>query len=373
MRRERPKAVHVSIVHPAGDVRIFVKECRSLAAAGYDVTLYARTEEAYERDGIRVRPVPTSRSRLGRMTVGVWSLLRPLLRECADIYHLHDPELVPLGLALRARGYPVVFDAHEPFALQVYDKGYLPAALRPTVSAAAVALQYLTGRGLSAVVAASPVAAEAYAGARRLATVNNFPVTAEGTDIVPYSRRSRALVYVGGLSRARGWHAMLDAACRIHAQTGGRLTLVGPFQQPELEDDLARPEVAKAVEYLGVLDPFEARRVMADSCVGLVLFQRSRAHERAWPNKLFEYMAAGVPIVASNFTHWQEILASRGSGIVVRPDDPDAVANACLEILANPSRGADMSTNGRSAATDHYVWDNEARTLLSLYAELLRG
>lgn len=372
------KSVHVSIVHPATDVRIFIKQCKTLSGAGYDVVLYARTPNAAQDvDGVTVKPVPQGGGRAKRMTIGVWSLLRPLLAERADIYHLHDPELVPLGLALRAlRKVPVIFDAHEPLPLQIYDKHWIPGPLRPVVSKATKLLVKLTGRAISAIVAASPLAAEAYTGARKIVTVNNYPIVLEGDDYdIPYEKRSRDLVYVGGISEGRGLAQMIEVARRLHERTGGRLTLVGPFQPAALETQVRA--AGDAVDYLGVLPPAEARRIMAEGKVGLLLFQRSRAHERSMPNKLFEYMASGVPVVASDFPHWGDIIRSKNehgdqrTGLTVAPDDVDAIENAVLEILSDAERAAEMGRLGREAATERYTWASEARTLLSLYDELL--
>lgn len=368
------KSVHVSIVHPATDVRIFTKQCKTLSGAGYDVVLYARTPNAAQDvEGVTVKPVPQGGNRLTRMTVGVWSLLRPLLAERADIYHLHDPELVPLGIALRARAkVPVIFDAHEPLPLQIYDKHWIPDPLRPAVSRATKLLVKLTGRSISAIVAASPLAAEAYTGARRIVTVNNYPIVLEGDDYdIPYEKRSRDLVYVGGISEGRGLAQMIEAGRRLHERTGGKLTLVGPFQPAALESKVR--EAGDAVDYLGVLPPAEARRIMAEGKVGLLLFQRSRAHERSMPNKLFEYMASGVPVVASDFPHWGDIIGvgEQRTGLTVEPDDVDAIDGAVQEILADADQAAEMGRLGREAATTQYTWASEARTLLSLYEELL--
>lgn len=364
------KVVHVSIVHPATDVRIFTKQCTTLRDAGYDVTLYARTDAPHVEAGIPIRPVPCPRSRATRMTIGVWRLLRPLLAERADLYHFHDPELIPLAFALRLRGKRVVFDAHEPLPLQIYDKHWIPEPLRPLVSGATRLLVRLAGRLVHAIVAASPLAAEAYAAAHRIVTVNNYPIVLEGDDYnVPYPKRTRDLVYVGGITDGRGFDEMVAVANRIFERTGERLTLVGPFQPPELE--AAVRAAAPAVDYLGVLPPADARQVMAEAKVGLLLFQQSRAHERSMPNKLFEYMASGLPVVASNFAHWREIIADADAGVVVRPDDVDAIEAAAAGLLADPERAERLGDNGRLAATERYTWASEAETLLALYDDLL--
>lgn len=378
--RSGPRVVHVSTVHRSTDVRVFGKECRTLAAAGYDVTLYARVDRAgesraYDEDGVHVVPVPQPASRVIRMTRTVWGLLRPLHARRAAVYHLHDPELIPLGLVLRLLGHTVVYDAHEDLPAQVLEKGWVPRPARPVVVRVSRLLVRLAGRGLSAIVAATPTIARGYRGAARVATVGNFPILLDSDTEVPYEERPRPLAYVGGVARARGLATMLEAARLVHAgdgghggHAGGRLSLAGPFQPAALAAELAGTQ--DAVDYLGVLAPVDARRVMGESRVGLLLYHRSRAHEDSMPNKLFEYMAAGVPVVASDFPLWQEIVAETGAGFVVPPEDAEAVAKAARWLLENPAEAAVMGRRGRRAVRERYSWQTEASTLRALYAAL---
>ncbi|HEY8457163.1 MAG TPA: glycosyltransferase family 4 protein [Actinopolymorphaceae bacterium] len=364
--------VHVSIVHRASDIRIFHKQCRSLADAGHTVTLYARApvQDLPEGTGVRVVHVPEYRSRLTRMTVGVARLLRPLWRERADVYHLHDPELIPLGLALRARGRTVVFDAHEPLPDQIFAKSWIPGPLRRPVAWLTRLLVRIAGRGLSAVVAASPLVAETYAGAKRLVTVANFPILHPHSSPIPYDERSRGVVYVGGISELRGLASMLDVArfaCRPH---GEKLTLIGPFSPPELEARLDEHGLRDVVDYLGVQPPDRARQLVAEAKVGLILQIGPPAYRKNLPTKMFEYMAEGLPVVASDFPLWREILDEAGAGVVVAPEDGQAAAEAVSKLLADPAEAAAMGERGRKAVHDRYHWEPEARKLLSLYAEL---
>ncbi|WP_063828687.1 glycosyltransferase family 4 protein [Actinopolymorpha alba] len=388
----RPKAVHVSIVHRSTDIRIFHKQCRSLAAAGYDVTLYARTDgvgpdgrspsgagtpQPYTEDGVRVVPVPRHGSRVSRMTVGVWSLFRPLLAQQADVYHFHDPELIPLAIALRARGRKVIFDAHEPLPAQIMAKHWIPGPLRPLVARATEVLVRVAGRGMTAVVAASPLVAGVYAGAKRLATVNNFPIlqdqyaVAGGDADIPYHQRTRGMVYVGGLSDIRGLATMLEVARIAGTRHGEKLTLIGPFMPPELEQRLEDPSLTDVIDYVGVKKPVEARQLIREARVGLILQIGPEAYKQNLPTKMFEYMAEGLPVVASHFPLWQGILDDAEAGVVVPPEDGRAAAEAVSRLLANPAEAADMGRRGRKAVHEKYSWEAEAQTLLSLYDSLL--
>jgi glycosyltransferase involved in cell wall biosynthesis len=367
-KADRPKAVHVSIVHQATDVRVFVRECRSVAASGYDVTLFAKAPQAFEEDGVRVVPVPEPSNRLARMTVGTWGLLRPLLRERGDVYHLHDPELIPLGIVLRLFGKQVVYDAHEDLPAQVLGKVWIPKPLRPAVAVVAKLVVSLAGRGLSAVVAATPTVAKAY-GKARVVVVCNYPLIMDDRPAIPYAERIGGLVYVGALSGIRGFDVMLEVARIVHEKRGVGLTLIGRLQPASLEAKLAGREAY--VDYRGVLASPEARRVMGESRVGLVLLQETKALVDALPTKMFEYMAEGLPFVSSNFPLWAEIVEDSGSGLVVSPTDVEAAADAVLAILDDAEDAAAMADRGRKAVAERYSWEPELHKLLDLYAELV--
>ncbi|MFD2078613.1 glycosyltransferase [Actinopolymorpha cephalotaxi] len=397
----RPRAVHVSTVHAATDIRIFHKQCRTLAAAGYDVVLHARTDHLqgpgrpYEQDGVRVVPVPPSPGRAARMTVGVWRLFRPLLAHDADVYHFHDPELLPLAVALRLCGRTVVFDAHEPLPAQILAKPWIPPRLRPAVAMATRLLVRLAGRGVTAVVAASPLVESVYAGARRMVVVNNFPILpgddptarpevgrvgqagreedAERPPEIPYDRRPRGIVYVGGLSDLRGLSAMLDVARIAGTRHGERLTLIGTFMPAELEARLAEPELAGLIEYVGAQPPKRVRELLGESRVGLILQVGPEAYKRNLPTKMFEYMAEGMPVVASHFPLWKQILDEAEAGVTVDPEDGRAAAEAVSRLLSDPVEAAAMGRRGRKAVYERYSFGPEAAKLLALYDSLLPG
>ena len=406
----RPRAVHVSTVHAATDIRIFHKQCRTLAAAGYDVVLHARTGNPgehdpgrlYEQDGVRVVPVPGSSGRAARMTVGVWRLFRPLLAHDADVYHFHDPELVPLAMALRLCGRNVVFDAHEPLPAQILAKPWIPPRLRPVVAAATRLLVRLAGRGVTAVVAASPLVESVYTGARRMVVVNNFPIlpgddptarpTARPTPRpaagqaaapeeddadrpaeIPYDRRPRGIVYVGGLSDLRGLSAMLDVARIAGTRHGERLTLIGTFVPADLEARLAEPELAGLIEYVGVQPPKRVRELLGESPRRPDPAGRAGGVQAEPPDEDVRVhgrgdAGGGVPLPAV------EADPRRGRGRRHRrPRGRPGGRGGGVAAAVDPVEAAEMGRRGRKAVYERYSFGPEAAKLLALYDSLLPG
>ncbi len=95
-------------------------------------------------------------------------------------------------------------------------------------------------------------------------------------------------------------------------------------------------------------------------------------HVDAQPNKMFEYMSAGIPVIASDFPLWREIIEGCGCGICVDPLDPKKIAEAIDYLVDNPEIARRMGENGRKAVYDRYNWDVEEKKLLALYDSLLR-
>jgi glycosyltransferase involved in cell wall biosynthesis len=372
MRHAAPKVVHLSTAHPWTDNRVFRRECRSLARNGYDVTLIAVADKAQCSDGVHIIPAAPVRGRLHRMVGGVFHALRLAWHMKADIYHLHDPELIPIMPLLRLRGGKVVYDAHEDLPAQVLDKEYLPAAARRAAALAGRALCRFAGRNSSYVVAATPTIAQRFA-PRPAAVLHNYPELLPEVDrLVPYGSREKVIIHTGSLSRIRGAEQMVDAIA-LAGLDGWRLRLVGPHWPAALTAELAsRPGWAR-VDNLGAVSSLEARRLSSTARIGLLLFQPSAAHRDALPNKLFEYMAAGVPLIASDFPLWRSIVEEVGCGLLVDPTSPEAIARALRVLADDPARAEAMGECGRQAVLHRLNWTCEERSLLGLYDGLMRA
>ena len=125
-----PSVVHLTTVHEPFDSRIFHRECKALAKAGYDVALLAPGRTDSIVDGIQVGSLPRSNHRVLRMSLGVGRTLIKALGRRADLYHFHDPELIPAGLLLRLLGKRVIYDIHEDNRTALEEREYLPSPLR---------------------------------------------------------------------------------------------------------------------------------------------------------------------------------------------------------------------------------------------------
>jgi glycosyltransferase involved in cell wall biosynthesis len=366
----RRRVAHVTSVHPPDDARIFAKECRALAEAGYEVHLVAPGATESVVDGVRLHGLPRAPGRLRRMTstvIGAYRVARSLR---ADVYHLHDPELIPAGLLLRAGGAQVVYDVHEHLPQQILSKPWVHVRARRGLAALADRGERIAARHLSAIVAAEPHVHDRLAGAaRRAVTVMNYPSLEEFAPAIrPWDEKAMEVCYVGGLTEIRGAREMVRAIAR----TSGTLTLAGDFSPPSLRDELESEPGWRQVAALGRVGRPEVAATMGRARAGLVVLKPVPKYLEATATKLFEYMAAGIPVIASDFPSWRAILDRHDSGVCVDPDDPQAIAAAIQRMLDDDETGSRMGGNGRRAVEQLYGWDGERDKLLALYEELER-
>ena len=362
---------HLTSVHPRSDIRIFLKMCVSLAGAGHDVTLVVADGKGEKiEDGVRIVDAGKSGSRLDRMVGATRRVLARAIELDADLYHIHDPELLPAALALKRRGKRVIFDAHEDLPRQILSKPYLHPAARRAVSWAAGLFERYAARKLDAVIGATPfITAKFAAMGADAVNINNFPMLGELDAAAPWDAKAREVCYVGGIEVVRGIREVVTAmAC---CRSGARLNLAGNFSEKQVRLDVGAAPGWARVNELGFVSRSQVRDVLACSVAGLVTLHPTPAYLDSLPIKMFEYMSAGLPVIASDFPLWRELIEGNECGLCVDPQDPKAIAAAIDRLIEDPDLARRMGGNGRRAVHERYNWSIEENKLLALYQRLL--
>jgi glycosyltransferase involved in cell wall biosynthesis len=369
------KVCVLTSAHPAFDVRIFHKECKSLAQAGYDVTLIASLDSDCKRDGITFIALPRWRGRADRLLRGSYSVYKKAIEANADIYHFHDPELIPTALQLRLAGKKVVYDIHEDLPRTISYKSYVPRPLKATVARVAEILENWAGRRFSALVAATPTIGNRFRNVNeKVVVVNNYPKIEEiGPRDADAHRENRAasLLYIGmRITRARGAEEMVRAIGLLPARLQASLTLVGEWDPFDLPRPLSTIPGWERTKFVGPLGRDGVTSELRKARAGLVILHPEPNYITSQPVKLFEYMCAGLPVIASDFPICREIVTNAKCGVLVDPRNAEEIASAMEFLLTNPAEADAMGQRGLQAVRDNYNWAVEEEVLLDVYRRL---
>ena len=362
------KVTHLTSVHPRKDSRIFHKECSSLARAGHSVTLLvADGFEPEDLNGVHIESVLPFKNRLLRLLIGPYRFFRAARAFRADVYHLHDPELIILGILLKIfLGARIIYDAHEDLPKQIFSKQYLPAPLRKPLSRLVQFVQWITLPWLDGLVTATPsIRNSLFKLNKNIVDIKNFPIIGELSTSEDTHATSRAVCYVGGLFATRGIVELIEAAALLPDNI--EILLAGPMESESFHRSLEQMDGWQHTQYLGVLGREGVRDLLSRSAVGMVTLSATPNHLESYPTKMFEYMSAGLPVIASDLPLWREIVEGAQCGVLVDPGDAKAVSEAILAIVDHQGKAKEMGMNGQRAVLEKYNWELEAKRLINFY------
>lgn len=368
------RIAHITSVHPRQDVRILWKECSSLAMSELgSISLYVADglgNEISQRVSIRDLG-KIEGGRIARALVGNFRAIRAVLSEKPSIVHFHDPELIPTGIVVRLLGCKVIYDVHEDVPRQILNKHWLPRVLRFPTAWLMALLEWISSRIFTSIVAATPTIAARFP-SHKTVTVHNFPVLTEFMPFKPVACRKRKFnfVYVGGLSEIRGTYEIIKAFGCIANSCNCFLDLAGSFSSASEELYAKSLSGWDRVRYHGYVTRGKVTELLEGACAGLVVLHPIPNYKDAYPIKMFEYMAAGLPVIASDFPLWRRIIEEHSCGLLVDPLNVDEIADALRWFLEYPQEAEAMGRRGREAVESSYNWDKEKDTLLGLYSKL---
>jgi glycosyltransferase involved in cell wall biosynthesis len=269
-------------------------------------------------------------------------------------------------------GKKVVYDIHEDVPRQLLSKPYL---IPPVLRLLALIFERYENQAAkhfdSLITATSQIRSRFEKLHPLVVDINNYPILNELSENESrlWSSKKRQVCYVGGLSLIRGLNEMLEAARLI---TDGTILLAGNFESPKLLERFNRCR-AQNIKYVGYVDRNQVAQIMKESMAGLALFHPAPNHLNAQPNKLFEYMAAGIPVIASAFPLWDSLVRGTDCGILVDPQKPVEIARAIEWIFSNPVEAESKGCNARRAVEQKFNWRSEEQKLVETYRHLEHG
>ncbi len=360
-------------VHPSTDTRIYHKEAKTLANHGYKVILFASKNDDSWQNGVEIQRT-NYKSRFERF-VNIPKIFWKAYQLKADIYHLHDPETLPIGFILKLLRKKVVYDTHEDFTKKILIKYWIPKKMRSIIGIVVGILEKMAVKFFSAVIVTQQ---EQKKMGGKVYVLENAPIC-HGSLIDEAYCLSKTIandnvfrvIYAGGISLTRGLEEMVQAIGFLNNHLPAQLWLCGSVENPKDLKRVMSSSYGTFVEYLGLLQLSHAFAHLIKADAGLITWKDVGDYSQTSTNKLYEYMLFGLPFVASNFKKWQKQLESVRAGFFVNPDNPEEIAEALWWIATHPDESEEMGRRGKEFIRVSYNWERESKKLLDLYDKLL--
>lgn len=366
------RVVHMTTVHHPYDPRIYHKECLSLHNAGHDVTLIAQadTETAQDKP-IKHIPVKTYTSRLKRMIFGTIEAYKKAKNQDADVYHFHDPELLPAAWLLKRKDNVVIYDIHEDYVTSIMQKEYMRTSVKKVIASTYKYMEKFFSRKMELCLA-EKYYKDIYP---RGKCILNYPTINE--NFINHSRNDTpledALLYTGNVSYVRGAliHAkipLIDESVSVHFVGKCPSDLAEEMYEVagDKQDNLEIEGIDRFIEK----EDIEARYLGRNWLAGVALFPPTEHYMNKELTKFFEYMNAGLPIICSNFPVWKEFMETYECGIAVDPYDESEIQQAIAYLRNNQDVAKRMGENGRKAVMEELNWRTEENKLVTWYEQL---
>jgi len=366
------KVCQITSVHPPLDIRVFYKMSKSLAKAGYDVTLIATNPELEVIEGVRIVPFPVYKNRFKRLLLSPFKMFSLAMKEKAAIYHFHDPELMVTGFLLKLCGKKVIYDVHEDYTKEIFDKYWLKyRSLRKIVSLIYKCIEILFTRLCITKVVAVTTDIAAKFPRKKTVVVKNFADLELIASAKPKAEKKEKpiIIYVGGLYRAKG---ILETVQAIGLTQGkAELWLLGKWGEPGLKEECMRTDGWRYTRYKGVFKPEEVYSYLKIADIAISTQYPVDNFLTALPVKFFEYMACSLPMIISAFPFWVEMFGQ--CTLFVDPYKPGEIADKIRYLLENPEKGRELGQKGYRLVAEKYNWKSEEKKLLSVYNEMLKS
>lgn len=371
------KVVHLTTTRYRYDQRVLWREAVSLQEHGYDVTIVVNDTQGNEtlENGIKIVSTGFApQGRAQRMTEGVDRVYDLGLAQNADIYQLHETELLPIALKLKRQGKKVIFDSHEFYGEVIKGRDWIPSMLRRPISWGYNFYEtYVCKRIDGVIVVGTYDGKDWFDGrAKHVACVPNYPKWREFENVrVPSYASRKNVCYSGGISREAGCLVLVRAV----DMAGQKLVLAGRFQGDLFRKAFLKEDVHGVVQYLGYLNRDELFEMYAKCAIGVCTFLDTGGQNVKTDNfntKVYEYMAMGMPVILSDWPYKRKMIEKYQFGLVAKPDDAEDIASKISWLVDHPKEAEQMGKNGKRLLEEQFIWERTAEpALLKLYEEIM--
>jgi glycosyltransferase involved in cell wall biosynthesis len=328
-------------------------------------------QEIDARSGYRITDTGPKLKRLARMSLGGYRMFRAVLHAHPKIAHFHDPELIPWAILLRLFRIKVIYDVHEDYPEAIAQNFRLPLIARKTLPIFVRFIEWMTAPFFNGIVTTTPTIAAKFP-SKRTVLIRNWPIISEffTPANTPMQARPKEIAYIGTITKNRNIIGMLDAICGTK-NTDISLRLAGDFPVKEDEEAARLHPGWEYVHFHGWVSRENITSICSSVRAGLVVIKPIKHLTVSLPIKLFEYMAAGLPVIVSDFPLWRAIVEESKCGLLVDPMKPNEITNAIDWIINHPDEAQKMGERGRKAVATRCNWQQESLTLFGLYERIM--
>ena len=368
------KVCMLTTVHSPFSTRIFYKEAKSLAKV-HEVVLVTPDEERTDKevDGIRIITVKKPKSKLLH-PITMWRVFKAGLKQDCDVYHCHEPDSLMIGVLLKIlKGKRIIYDIHEHWPSEIA-YGWLKIKSKISdkiVQLISLRIELFFSKFTDCLIAVSDSVAERFKKRTKspyiipnvpLTTIINFDDVEKDSEIVQMG---------GGLQSFHGVDESVTAVSKVKNKYPNiKLKIIGNILV-DINTMIKKYSLEDNIIFTGYLPYKDMYKEISGGKIGLLILNYEFYNSYiGLPNKLFDYMLCGLPVVASNFPEISKVVKEADCGILVDPTNVDEIANAILYLLEHPEEAKRMGENGRRAVEEKYNWERMEEKLLELYRRL---
>ncbi len=374
INKKNKRQLHVCIittVHNRFDGRIFHRQAITLKNAGYKITFLVPGNFNGIEEGIHIISFPVLRNKYKRLLSNI-RIVRTALKLKADMYHFHDPDFILYGVILKwISKQVVIFDVHEDFSLVLLEGEWIPKWLRKIYSTVYRFVEKFASKFFDGLITATDHIHTLFPKEKSI-VVHNYPennnIRLNRNNTIPNS-----LVFIGGLTPIRGIEEMLKAVVISQDKLPIEIHIYGQFTDMDYEKKIMSIYNYEYIHFHDVLPMNEMYQKVSQYSAGIICYLPLPNHIESMPNKIFEYMMLGLPIIGTNFPLWKKIIDENGCGLTCNSSNSKEISDCILSLFSDANELENKARTSSIVYNNHYSWGNEKQLLLNFYSSFLEN
>jgi len=362
----------ITTSHPADDNRIYLKEIMTLLKK-YRVVYITTGNIANRPNGLEIVEVGSFERTLAKRLSRNWKAFRLALKQDVVSYHFHDFDFISFAVLLRIiKHKPVIYDIHEDNPAVVKSRNYVKSRLVSSFLSAVVSIIEKTCSYFfsGALVVNEPIKERISKSVKNTVVIPNYPQKKllDKYKAKKYTdKKEIKAVHLGGLNNIRGAETIINGVAKLD---NIKLTIIGDIKPEKYKEKLLKENIDK-VEITGWKSYEEALAMAYNADFAIIGFLPVPNHMEASPNKIFEYMGLGLPILASDLPSFKALIEGGKVGVIYKSKNSEDFANKLKQLVSDKEKLTNYSKNAKNSFNERYNWESISKGLTNLYEEII--